>query len=79
VVLLNRAVATRYAIGAEQALAEIEPLSADLDDYHLFHALRGALLAALGRETEAEEVRQRALALAANPAERDLLTRGLSL
>ena len=39
VVLLNRAVATRYAIGAEQALAEIEPLSADLDGYHLFHAL----------------------------------------
>jgi len=31
VVLLNRAVATRYAMGAEQALAEIEPLSADLD------------------------------------------------
>jgi RNA polymerase sigma factor (sigma-70 family) len=79
VVLLNRAVATRYAIGAEQALAEIEPLSADLDDYHLFHALRAALLAALGRTTEADAVRNRALALSANPAERDLLTRGLSL
>jgi len=79
VVLLNRAVATRYALGAEQALAEIEPLSADLGDYHLFHALRAALLAALGRETEADAVRQRALTLAANPAERDLLTRGLSL
>ena len=79
VVLLNRAVATRYALGAEQALAEIEPLSADLDRYHLFHALRAALLAALGRETEAVEVRERALALAANPAERDLIARGLSL
>jgi RNA polymerase sigma factor (sigma-70 family) len=79
VVLLNRAVATRYAMGAEQALAEIEPLSADLGEYHLFHALRAALLAALGRATEADEVRERALALAANPAERDLLTRGLSL
>jgi RNA polymerase sigma-70 factor (ECF subfamily) len=79
VVLLNRAVATRYAIGAEQALAEIEPLSADLDRYHLFHALRAALLAALGREAEADEVRERALALTANPAERELLTRGLSL
>ncbi len=79
VVLLNRAVATRYAIGAEQALAEIEPLSADLDGYHLFHALRAALLAALGREAEAGQVRERALALAANPAERELLTRGLSL
>jgi RNA polymerase sigma-70 factor (ECF subfamily) len=79
VVLLNRAVATRYAMGAEQALAEIEPLSADLDGYHLFHALRAALLAALGRDAEAGQVRERALALAANPAERELLTRGLSL
>jgi RNA polymerase sigma-70 factor (ECF subfamily) len=79
VVLLNRAVATRYALGAEQALAEIEPLSADLDRYHLFHALRAALLAALGREAEAVEVRERALALAGNPAERDLIARGLSL
>jgi len=79
VVLLNRAVATRYAMGAEQALAEIEPLSADLAGYHLFHALRAALLAALGRDAEADRVRARALELAANPAERDLLTRGLSL
>jgi RNA polymerase sigma-70 factor (ECF subfamily) len=79
VVLLNRAVATRYAIGAEQALAEIEPLSADLDGYHLFHALRAALLASLGRDAEAEQVRERALGLAANPAERDLLARALSL
>jgi RNA polymerase sigma factor (sigma-70 family) len=79
VVLLNRAVATRYAVGAEQALVEIEPLSADLDGYHLFHALRAALLASLGRDTEAEQVRERALALAANPAERELLTRGLSI
>jgi RNA polymerase sigma factor (sigma-70 family) len=79
VVLLNRAVATRYAVGAEQALAEIEPLSADLAAYHLFHALRAALLAALGREEEAEEIRGRAMELAANPAERDLLARGLSL
>jgi len=79
VVLLNRAVATRYAISAEQALAEIEPLSADLDGYHLFHALRAALLAVLGRGEEADEVRERALALAANPAERDLLAHGLSL
>jgi RNA polymerase sigma factor (sigma-70 family) len=79
VVLLNRAVATRYAIGAEQALAEVEPLAADLGGYRLFHALRAALLAALGRDAEAGEVRERALALAANPAERDLLTRDLSL
>jgi RNA polymerase sigma factor (sigma-70 family) len=79
VVLLNRAVATRYALGSEEALAEIEPLRADLDGYHLFHALRAALLTALGRAAEAAAANDRALSLAANPAERDLLTRGLSL
>jgi RNA polymerase sigma-70 factor (ECF subfamily) len=79
VVLLNRAVATRYAIGPEAALGEIEPLAAELDGYHLFHALRAALLTALGRDDEASEASERALALTANPAERDLLARGLSV
>src|SRR5215471_9548065 len=79
VVLLNRAVATRYTVGAEAALAEIEPLSSDLDAYHLFHALRAGLLTALGRDAEAGRASERALALAVNPAERELLTRGLSL
>jgi RNA polymerase sigma factor (sigma-70 family) len=79
VVLLNRAVATRYAVGPEEALAEIEPLRTDLDGYHLFHALRAALLTALGRAEEAAAANDRALALVANPAERDLLTRGLTL
>jgi RNA polymerase sigma factor (sigma-70 family) len=79
VVLLNRAVATRYAVGLEAALAEIEPLAAELDGYRLFHALRAGLLSGLGREAEARSERERALALAANPAERELLTRGLSL
>jgi len=79
VVLLNRAVATRYAFGPAEALAEIEPLHADLEDYHLFHALRAALLTALGRAAEAAAANDRALALAANPAERDLITRGLTL
>jgi RNA polymerase sigma factor (sigma-70 family) len=79
VVLLNRAVATRYAVGPEAALAEVEPLAAELDGYRLFHALRAGLLARLGRADEARSAGERALALAANPAERELLTRGLSL
>jgi RNA polymerase sigma factor (sigma-70 family) len=79
VVLLNRAVATRYALGPEAALDEIEPLAAELDGYRLFHALRAGLLARLGREAEAASASERALALAANPAERELLTRGLPL
>jgi RNA polymerase sigma-70 factor (ECF subfamily) len=79
VVMLNRAVATRYALSAQAALSEVEPLAADLDGYHLFHALRASLLADLGRPEEASCASERALALAANPAERELLTRGLSL
>jgi RNA polymerase sigma factor (sigma-70 family) len=78
VVLLNRAVATRYTSGPEAALAEITPLAAELDGYRLFHALRAGLLAGLGRDDEAEAASERALALAGNPAERELLARRLS-
>jgi len=78
VVLLNRAVATRYVVGPEAALAEIAPLAAELDGYRLFHALRAGLLAGLGREEEAGAASERALALAGNPAERELLARRLS-
>jgi RNA polymerase sigma factor (sigma-70 family) len=78
VVLLNLAVATRFAVGPEAALAELEPLAADLDDYRLFHAVRAEVLAALGRTAEARAANERALALAANPAERELIARRLS-
>jgi RNA polymerase sigma factor (sigma-70 family) len=78
VVLLNRAVATRYVLGPEAALAEITPLAADLDGYRLFHALRAGLLTGLGRHNEARAASERALALAGNPAERELLARRLS-
>jgi RNA polymerase sigma factor (sigma-70 family) len=78
VVLLNRAVATRYTDGPEAALAEIEPLAGELDGYRLFHALRAGLLAGLGRDDEAKDASERALALAGNPAERELLARRLS-
>ncbi len=78
VVLLNRAVATRYVVGPEAALAEIAPLAAELDGYRLFHALRAGLLAGLGRDDEARDASERALALAGNPAERELLARRLS-
>jgi RNA polymerase sigma factor (sigma-70 family) len=78
VVLLNLAVATRYAVGPEAALAEVEPLVAELDDYRLFHAVRAELLAAVGRSDDARAANERALALAANPAERELIARRLS-
>ncbi len=78
VVLLNRAVATRYVRGPQAALAEIEPLAPELDGYRLFHALRAGLLSGLGRDDEARAASERALALAGNPAERELIARRLS-
>jgi RNA polymerase sigma factor (sigma-70 family) len=78
VVLLNRAVATRYVQGPRAALAEIEPLAGELDGYRLFHALRAGLLTGLGRDDEARAASERALALAGNPAERELIARRLS-
>jgi RNA polymerase sigma factor (sigma-70 family) len=78
VVLLNRAVATRYTEGPEAALAEITPLAAELDGYRLYHALRAGLLTGLGRDDEARAASERALALAGNPAERELIARRLS-
>ena len=75
VVELNRAVATRFAVGPQEALAEVEPLAGELGGYRLFHAVRADLLTELGRLDEAREANERALALAANPAERELLTR----
>jgi RNA polymerase sigma factor (sigma-70 family) len=78
VVQLNRAVATRFAIGPQAALDEVERLAAELGDYRLFHAVRADLLTAVGRTEEARTANERALALAANPAERELIARRLS-
>jgi RNA polymerase sigma-70 factor (ECF subfamily) len=78
VVLLNRAVATRFAIGPTTALAEVDDLRDRLDGYHLWHAARADLLAALGRRDEARAAAERALELATNPAERELLSRRIA-
>jgi predicted RNA polymerase sigma factor len=75
VVLLSRAVATRYVHGPGAALAEVDELGDRLSFYRLFHATRAELLRALGRTDEAREAAERALALATNPAERELLAR----
>jgi RNA polymerase sigma-70 factor (ECF subfamily) len=77
VVLLSRAVATRYAVDTTTALAEVDALGDRLAGYRLWHATRAELLRALDRHREAVEATRRALALATNPAERELLTRRL--
>jgi RNA polymerase sigma-70 factor (ECF subfamily) len=78
VALLSRAVATRYVRGPGEALAEVEALAERLSGYRLFHATRAELLRALGRTGEAEAATRRALALATNAAERELLARRLA-
>jgi RNA polymerase sigma factor (sigma-70 family) len=79
VVLLNRAVATRFVHGPAAALAEVDAVAGELDGYRLLHATRAELLRDLGRSDEARESVGRALALATNPAERELLTRRFSV
>jgi RNA polymerase sigma-70 factor (ECF subfamily) len=69
VVTLNRAVAAMRTRGAAEALAMIEPLAQRLAGYFNFHGMRGALLSELGRKAEAREAFDRAIALAATPAE----------
>jgi predicted RNA polymerase sigma factor len=78
VVLLSRAVATRYAVDPATALTEVDALAERLSGYRLLHATRAEILRALDRPDEAAEATRRALALATNPAERELLARRLA-
>jgi predicted RNA polymerase sigma factor len=78
VVQLSRAVATRYAVDPATALAEVDILGDRLSGYRLWHSTRAELLRAMGRDGEAEQATRRALALATNPAERELLARRLT-
>ncbi|MEV8442656.1 RNA polymerase sigma factor [Actinosynnema sp. NPDC051121] len=80
VVALNRAVAVAEVDGPGAALALVDDLAAGrspLAGYHLLHAVRADLLRRLGRGEEAAGAYRRALELAGNDAERDLLRRGL--
>jgi RNA polymerase sigma factor (sigma-70 family) len=75
VVDLNRAVAVSVASGPEQGLKLVDELTAEpaLAGYHLLPAVRGDLLAKLGRVAEARAEFERAAALTRNESERDLL------
>jgi RNA polymerase sigma-70 factor (ECF subfamily) len=69
VVTLNRAVAASKARGPAEALALIEPLADALGGYFYFFGARGAFLLQLGREAEARQAFDRAIALANTAAE----------
>jgi RNA polymerase sigma factor (sigma-70 family) len=78
VVRLNRAIAVWHVEGPAVALAEVDDLAGELDQYHLFHATRGELLRALGRPDDARAADERAHDHTDNPGERALLERRLA-
>lgn len=75
VVELNRAVAVSMAYGPAEGLSLVDELSEEpaLSEYHLLPAVRGDLLAKLGRRAEAKAEFERAASMATNARERDLL------
>jgi RNA polymerase sigma-70 factor, ECF subfamily len=75
VVELNRAVAVAEAGDTEAALALVEALDLELDNYHYLHATRAELLRRLDRSDEARAAYDRALELVHADAERSFLKR----
>jgi len=75
IVDLNRAVAVGMAFGPAAGLELVDSLGSEqsLKSYHLLPAVRGDLLAKLGRHAEARTEFERAAALTRNARERDLL------
>jgi RNA polymerase sigma factor (sigma-70 family) len=75
VVELNRAVAVAMAFGPQPGLAIVDTLTDEpaLATYHLLPAVRGDLLARLGRHEQAAAEFTRAASLTRNARERDLL------
>jgi RNA polymerase sigma-70 factor (ECF subfamily) len=76
VVRLNRAVAVAEVDGPAAGLALLDGL--DLPAFHLLAATRADLLRRLGRTAEARAEYERALGLAGNAADRDLLGRRIA-
>jgi RNA polymerase sigma-70 factor (ECF subfamily) len=73
VAALNRAVAVAETQGPQAALATVEAL--DLDGYHVYHAVRAALLRRVGRTTEAADAYDQAAVRTGNAAEQAYLRR----
>jgi RNA polymerase sigma factor (sigma-70 family) len=75
VIELNRAVAVSMADGPQAGLDIIEAIADEpsLENYHLLPAVRGDLLAKLGRHAEAKAEFEQAAAMTRNERERELL------
>jgi RNA polymerase sigma-70 factor (ECF subfamily) len=77
IVSLNRAVAIAMADGPGPALALVDSLAHELNDYHLLHAARADLLRRMGASREAAQSYEQALGLVTNESERRFLERRL--
>lgn len=77
VITLNCAAALAMTAGPSAALAIIDTLSGDLENYHLLHAARAALLRRIGARQQAAVSYARAIELAGNECERIYLERRL--
>jgi RNA polymerase sigma-70 factor, ECF subfamily len=73
VAALNRAVAVAETQGPQAALATVEAL--DLDGYHVYHAVRAALLRRIGRTAEAADAYDQAAVRTGNATEQAYLRR----
>ncbi len=73
VVRLHRAVAVAEVDGPAVGLALVDDLTADLDDHHLFHAVRADLLRRQDRTAEARVAYDAAISRAANRRDQALL------
>jgi RNA polymerase sigma-70 factor, ECF subfamily len=63
----------RVPVSISPAVVRVGGSRASLDGYHLFHAIRGDLLARLGRAADARPAFQAAARLTQNQRERDYL------
>ena len=78
IVALNHAVAVAMSEGPAAGLALVEPLHAQLADYHQWHAARADLLRRLDSRGEAAKAYKQALALVGSEPERRFLERRLA-
>jgi len=76
IVELNRAVAVGMAYGPSRGLEIVDAIRSEpsLKSYHLLPAVRGDLLAKLGRDEEARDEFARAASLTRNAREREILS-----
>ena len=65
--------------GSRAALATLDAIAPDLDNYHLMHAARGTILRRLGRREEARAAFERAAQLAGTEADRRFLAQQIEV